>query len=139
LGAQQLDQLHTLLAQLRTEDCFRVLLIHHPLRSRAGAGHYKRLTDAVALREIIRVHGVELILHGHDHKHSVMWFDGPRQRIPALGVPSASARTDSHSDPAAYNLVRIERDGAAWHCDLQVRGFARGGDGIVNLQRERLF
>ncbi len=41
---------------------------------------------------IIADHGAELLLHGHDHLHMINWLHGPDgTRVPAVGVPSASA------------------------------------------------
>src|SRR6202000_428744 len=80
LGAAQLAALERILVSLSTEQAFRVLLVHHPLRSDSRP---KRLTDSAALLALIKKHGVELILHGHDHIHSTMWFDGPDRTIPA--------------------------------------------------------
>jgi 3',5'-cyclic AMP phosphodiesterase CpdA len=119
LGQSQLAALDRLLAQLATEQAFRVLLIHHPLRSDSRA---KRLTDSPQLLALLKRHGVELVLHGHDHIHSTMWFDGPNGTIPAVGVPSASALAHGRYPAAAYNLFSIERSGDAWRCELTVRG-----------------
>jgi len=120
LGQHQLAALEQMLDQLSREHLFRVLLIHHPLRSK----HWqKRLTDSEALQVLLKRHGVELILHGHDHIHSTMWFDGPQRRIPAVGVPSASSIAHGHKPAAAYNLFAIERDGEIWRCVQTVRGF----------------
>jgi 3',5'-cyclic AMP phosphodiesterase CpdA len=119
LGQSQFGGLDRILAQLSAEQAFRVLLIHHPLRSDSRA---KRLTDSPQLLVLLKRHGVELILHGHDHIHSTMWFDGPNGSIPAIGVPSASALAHGHYPAAAYNLFSIERDGGAWRCEQTVRG-----------------
>jgi 3',5'-cyclic AMP phosphodiesterase CpdA len=137
LGQQQLAELAALLAQHASDDCFRVLLIHHPLRSPASRRH-KRLTDATALLDVLRVHGVQLILHGHDHKHSLMWFDGPSTRIPAIGVPSASGAVRAKHDAAAYNLFRIENQGSAWRCGWTVRGFGPSAAAITELRQQQL-
>ncbi len=134
LGRSQLDALERILVGLSAEQAFRVLLIHHPLRSDSRA---KRLTDSSELLGLLRQHGVELILHGHDHIHSTMWFDGPKGKIPAVGVPSASAVAHGRYPAAAYNLFSIERDGAAWRCEQTIRGF-KDGSGIEELQRARL-
>jgi 3',5'-cyclic AMP phosphodiesterase CpdA len=82
----------------------------------------KRLTDSRQLRGLLKRHGVELVLHGHDHIHSTMWVDGTDRKIPAIGVPSASALAHRHYPAAAYNLFSIERDGEQWRCVQTVRG-----------------
>jgi 3',5'-cyclic AMP phosphodiesterase CpdA len=119
LGRSQLDALERMLTRLAGEQMFRVLLVHHPLRSDSRA---KRLTDSRELLALLRQHGVELILHGHDHVHSTIWIDGPAGKIPAIGVPSASALAHGRYPAAAYNLFSIEREGAAWRCEQTVRG-----------------
>ena len=134
LGRAQLDALGRVLAQLSAEQAFRVLLIHHPLRSVSRA---KRLTDSSQLRALLRQHGVELILHGHDHVHSTIWIDGPNGTIPAIGVPSASALAHGRYPAAAYNLFSIERNGAAWRCEQTVRGMDDGLR-VQQLQQTRL-
>jgi 3',5'-cyclic AMP phosphodiesterase CpdA len=120
LGRAQLDALDRTLAQLSSERAFRVLLVHHPLHSDS---RIKRLTDSRQLRALLKRHGVELVLHGHDHIHSTMWFDGSTGKIPAIGVPSASALAHRYYPAAAYNLFSIERDGEQWRCVQTVRGF----------------
>jgi 3',5'-cyclic AMP phosphodiesterase CpdA len=121
LGGTQLDALERILAGLSAEQAFRVLLIHHPLRSDSRA---KRLTDSSKLLALLKQHGVELVLHGHDHVHSAIWIDGPKRSIPAIGVPSASAVAHGRYPAAAYNLFSIERDGGAWRCEQTIRGMA---------------
>ena len=118
LGRGQLDALDRILARLAAEQAFRVLLVHHPLRSDSRT---KRLTDSSGLLALLNRHGVELILHGHDHVHSTIWIDGPAGKIPAVGVPSASAVAHGHYPAAAYNLFSIAREGAAWRCEQTVR------------------
>ncbi len=135
LGQSQIDALERMLAKLAAEQAFRVLLIHHPLRSDSRT---KRLTDSSQLLALLKRHGVELILHGHDHVHSTLWVDGPKGTIPAIGVPSASAVAHGHYPAAAYNLFSIGRDGGAWRCEQTVRGFKHGAD-IEELQRVTLF
>ncbi len=119
LGRTQLDRLEGVLAGLSAEQAFRVLLIHHPLHSDSRV---KRLTDSSKLLALLKQHGVELILHGHDHVHSTIWIDGPDSAIPAIGVPSASAVAHGRYPGAAYNLFSIERDGDAWRCEQTIRG-----------------
>jgi len=119
LGRAQIEALERNLARLAGDDAFRVLLVHHPLRSDS---RIKRLTDAPELLGLLKRHGVDLVLHGHDHIHSTIWIDGPNRKIPVVGVPSASARAHGNYPAAAYNLYSIARDGAAWRCRQMVRG-----------------
>lgn len=134
IGRTQLKALERMLSKLSTEQVFRVLLVHHPLRSDS---RLKRLTDSEPLLALLKQHGVELILHGHDHLHSTVWIDGPAGKIPAIGVPSASALAHGRYPAAAYNLFSIERDGAAWRCEQIVRGF-KNGAAVAELSRARL-
>jgi 3',5'-cyclic AMP phosphodiesterase CpdA len=119
LGRAQRQELARMLAGLAGEDAFRVLLIHHPLRSDSRV---KRLTDSAELLALLKQHGVDLVLHGHDHLHSTIRVEGPNGTIPVVGVPSASAIAHGRYPAAAYNLFSIERDGAAWRVGLTVRG-----------------
>jgi 3',5'-cyclic AMP phosphodiesterase CpdA len=134
LGRAQLEALARILAQLSAEHAFRVLLVHHPLRSDSRIKH---LTDSRQLRALLAQHGVELILHGHDHIHSTMWFEGPKAKIPAIGVPSASALAHRHYPAAAYNLFSIAREGESWRLEQSVRGFGDHGS-IRQLQQVKL-
>jgi 3',5'-cyclic AMP phosphodiesterase CpdA len=129
LGRAQLDALDRMLAGLSGERLFRVLLIHHPLSSKH---RHKRLTDSEALQAVLKRHGVDLILHGHDHIHSTMWFDGPAGKIPAVGVPSASSIAHGHKPAAAYNMFAVSRHGDAWRCDMRVRNGA--GEELSNAR-----
>ena len=119
LGPSQLEALAKTLAALAVEDVFRILLIHHPLRSDA---HTKRLTDSSEVLALLRQHGVELVLHGHDHIHSAIQVEGPKRPIPVIGVPSASALPHGRHPAAAYNIFSIRREAGAWRCEQIVRG-----------------
>lgn len=127
LGGDQLERLGDALAACRSGPNvpFRVVLIHHPPAG-AGASH-KRLIDAPAFRRVIAKYGAELVIHGHDHVHAVNWLDGPQGRIPAIGVPSASATPGLDHESAGYNLYRIEKDGEEWRCTAQARSLQRDG------------
>jgi hypothetical protein len=75
--------------------------------------------------------GAELLLHGHDHRRSLIWLDGPaNKKIPALGVPSASAAArHAKEDAAGYNIFHIDAAGTGWHCETV--SYERGADGAV--------
>jgi 3',5'-cyclic AMP phosphodiesterase CpdA len=137
LGDAQLGRLGEILAALKREPVFRVVLIHHPPIPSRGH-HMKRLVDAAKLRAVLAEHGAELLLHGHNHEQQLIWLDGPRGRIPAVGVPSASAIISAHDEPAAYNLYRIAGEPGAWDCEAVTRGLRAGHTGVTELKRQRL-
>jgi 3',5'-cyclic AMP phosphodiesterase CpdA len=127
LGAKQLAELAATLNKLATENVFRIILIHHPPVTEAP--QHKRLLDAHVLKRVIATHGSDLVLHGHDHLHMINWLDGPNgTRVPAVGVPSASAVPGSDKDNAAYNLYRIDGSRGAWQCELISRGVTSSGE-----------
>jgi 3',5'-cyclic AMP phosphodiesterase CpdA len=137
LGPDQLARLAEILIVLAREPVFRVVLIHHP--PIPNRGHYmKRLIDGPIFRALLAEHGAELLLHGHNHEQQLMWLDGPRGRIPAIGVPSASAIISDHDEPAAYNLYRIAGGPGAWQCDMVSRGLRAGHTGVIDLTRHKL-
>jgi hypothetical protein len=98
----------------------------------------KRLIDGPVFRAMLAEHGAELVLHGHNHEQQLIWLDGPNGRIPAVGVPSASAIISTHDEPAAYNLYRIAGEPGAWTCEAVTRGLRAGHDGVTELKRQRL-
>ncbi|RAI35766.1 metallophosphoesterase family protein [Rhodoplanes roseus] len=137
LGQDQLGRLEKRLTQLGEEGLFRVVLLHHPPH-KTPASRHKRLVDADAFRAVLARTGAELVLHGHDHVHALMWMDGPAGPIPAVGLPSASASPDGHHEPAAYNLYRIDGPPGAFTCEAVSRGFAPGATAITELARRSL-
>jgi 3',5'-cyclic AMP phosphodiesterase CpdA len=132
LGETQLAKLAHTLAALRAERMFRVVLIHHPPVSETPA--HKRLIDAADFLKVIAAEGAELILHGHDHLDQLHWLPGPGGRVPAVGVPSASAAPGTSANAAGYNLYRIEGEPGAWRCEMESRSV--GSDGkVIMLKR----
>jgi len=133
LGTNQLAGLAAVLNRLKNENVFRVVLIHHPPVS--AAARHKQLLDAPVLKRVIAAHGADLLLHGHDHLHMINWLDGPSgTRVPAVGVPSASAKGDTGRDLAAYNLYQIDGTRGAWQCALITRGVDASGE-VVQQKR----
>jgi 3',5'-cyclic AMP phosphodiesterase CpdA len=136
LGTDQIAKLREILAQLGAEGVFRIVALHHPPESEPDRKS-ERLIDGAALLAAISDSGAELIIHGHEHIHSMAWFDAAGRRIPAVGVPSASAAAGGHWEPAGYNLYRIEGGPGAWHCEVLSRSLA--GDGKwVDVGRRRV-
>lgn len=128
LGQQQLARFAEALATTRGQ--FRVVLIHHPPASPLKR-YMRRLIDAADLRRVLAQHGAELLLHGHDHRRALIWLDGPGgTKIPAVGVPSASALAPHGSeDGAGYTIFRIDGEAPAWRCEMIAR--QRTADGLI--------
>jgi 3',5'-cyclic AMP phosphodiesterase CpdA len=136
VGTKQLAELAAVLNTLKDEDAFRVVMIHHPPVTKAP--RHKRLLDADIFRRVIAMHGADLVLHGHDHRHMVNWLRGPNgTRVPAVGVPSASARPGADKDAAAYNLYAIGGERGAWRVEMISRGVTADG-GVVEENRTML-
>ena len=135
VGPDQLARLGEVLAGLAREKLFRVVLIHHP--PVGDVNRFRRLSDAPALRDVLRKHGADLLLHGHLHKNSLIWITGPREGVPCIGAPSASAALDHHDEPAGYNLFEIDGEPGAWHCMVIARGMRDDGT-IGEISRQML-
>ena len=134
LGRRQVARFAETLDQ--TRGLFRIVLIHHPPRS-PWRRYLRRLIDAPQLRAVLAAKGAELLLHGHDHRRAVIWLDGPQgTKIPAVGVPSASARAPhGGEDSAGYNVFQIDGVRGAWRCECIAR--QRGTDGLVTAISRR--
>ncbi|MEP3231572.1 MAG: metallophosphoesterase [Hyphomicrobiales bacterium] len=140
LGREQISKAETLLKAAAEEDCFRVVMIHHPPFVEEGRW-YKRLTDYEAFNEMIARAGAELVLHGHTHRRNVMYLDGPTGNVPVVGVPSAASGLEGKHEPGRYNLYKIDAvDGAEdrnkWRCEQIERGIT--SNGIEELARRVL-
>ncbi len=137
VGEAQIAALIGRLRQLKQEGRFRVVLIHHPPMS--DAAWHKRLMDAALVKRAIATEGAELLLHGHDHKPMLNWLEGPQgTRVPAVGVPSASASPFTARHPAGYNLYRVDGAQGAWSCDMIARVLTPEGR-VVERHRMKLF
>ena len=60
---------------------------------------------------------------------------GPNGKIPAIGVPSASASVGGLHHPAAYNLLSIEHQNSGWTIQMVVRGLT--GTGIIETVQHK--
>ena len=126
VGTKQLTALVDILNELKKENLFRVVMIHHPPVSLGG--NTKKLLDAPVFMKVIAAHGADLIIHGHDHIHMLNWLPGPNgTRVPAVGVPSASAIPGTDKHGAAYHLYRIDGTRGAWSCEVVSRGLDADG------------
>ena len=136
LGMQQRQALAALLAGLGAENCFRIVLLHHPPLP-GQADRRRELKDAPELAAILSRHGAELVLHGHNHQATVRWLERPGARVPVVGVPAASAFPGAHTTAARYNLFAIENTGESWRVGLVEREY-RGGGQVAEVGRTML-
>ena len=136
LGAAQRAALARLLDQTRREGYLRVVMLHHPPLPGLTSSHHE-LKDAAALADVLRGHGAELVLHGHNHRRMINTLAGPDGAIPIVGVPSASARRAHRADNLAsahfYEFRKIEGQRAS--IILVARGLAAGGGVVEQLER----
>ncbi len=137
LGEAQLKALPVILNQLKQEDLFRIILIHHP--PLPGQTSWRRaLHDATALCDVLRAWGAELVLFGHNHTQSLDVLESSTGPVPIVGAPSASCGKVGVLPLARYNYFRISRRGDQWLCEMVIRGLARPDGNIERLERVRL-
>jgi len=119
-----------------TQDCFRVLLIHH---SPLGVGHAprKRLADFAPLTAVLAGVGVELVLHGHGHRP---WLSELATHSgPALIVGAPSASLAGH---AGWNRFDVEATATGWRLTVEERRQVPGEAALATVatrtfERER--
>lgn len=130
-------KLAELLDHTAREGLYRVVLIHHPPAKKPihWAG---RLIGAERFREVVQTHGAELVLHGHTHRSTVEWLNGPIRPVPLVGVPSASRNPGADRRGAGWNLFEIDGGPGAWRTTRIERGFRDAGSGLVEISRRKL-
>jgi len=113
-----------------------VVLIHHPpLRDQAG--WYRGLRDAGKVTKMLKRHGAELVLHGHNYVQTVQELPTATGPAFVVGVPSASEAVEGHLPAARYNIYAIGRAEGGWH--VEMAGRAAGGlDHIWECERRVL-
>ncbi len=130
VGKDQLNALAAVLPRLRQQGYFRAVLVHHPpLPGQAIAR--KALRNAAELGEVLKQHGAEIVLHGHNHQNMHEPLGTATGTAHVFGVPSASARATGHKPAAGWNLYDIRRDGGKWHCTATIRGYVPSEDKFV--------
>ncbi|MEM9591924.1 MAG: metallophosphoesterase, partial [Pseudomonadota bacterium] len=126
LGAEQRRALARALDKLGHAGLFRVVLIHHP--PLPGQANWRRgLRDAAEVRDVLREHGAELVLHGHNHEQSVHELETVSGPAIVVGVPSASEAVDGRMPAARYNEYAIERAGNGWRVEMTGRAATAAG------------
>lgn len=137
LGPAQRQALARVLAATKLDGLVRVVMIHHPPQP-GGAKPHHELTDADAMVEILREHGAELVIHGHNHRPSITRFESAHGVVPIVCVPSASmGRVHSSEALARAHFFEIRNHTAnARPCITLIgRGLAEPHGAITELQR----
>jgi 3',5'-cyclic AMP phosphodiesterase CpdA len=140
VGGAQRTALGRLLDALAGSGLARVVMIHHPPLG-FQAPPRRGLADAAALEKVLATHGAELVLHGHNHRDTLVWCDGAAGRIPVLGIASGSAMRGHKGEALGrYNLIRVRGgpDEGGWRIEVVGRGFASPSSGVVELDRQVL-
>ncbi len=139
LGEAQLLGLPSVLQKLRELGLVRVVLIHHPPLARQTSRR-RGLRDAEALESVLKQHGAELVLHGHNHTNTLTWLQSQSGEIPILGIASAGMASAAEGVGALgrYNLIRFTGEGERCGIEVIGRGLAEVGGPIVELDRRDL-
>jgi 3',5'-cyclic AMP phosphodiesterase CpdA len=137
LGSAQRALLGLALEELGRAELFRVVLVHHP--PLPGQASWRRgLRDAKAMMNILKEKGVELVLHGHNHEHTVFEFDTATGPAVAVGVPSASEAVSGRIPAARYNEYHIGRVDSGWRCEMVGRAVADTSAHVWECERRVL-
>lgn len=134
LGKRQISELDSVLGSLKAEGLFRVVLIHHPPLAHQASWR-KGLRDAAQLASLLESSGVELILHGHNHRDMYETFGTQQGTTHIFGVPSASGSHGGYRPAAQYNLYDIENEDGKWTCRVTIRGLAEDGRSFAPIRQ----
>ncbi len=112
-GHKQAIATGKLLDQARDDGLFRVLMIHHP-PVRGATRWHKRMRGTGHFSKMLKLHGAELVLHGHTHLDTLHHLAGRHGDVPVVGIASASQGPGSHRPTAGFNLFEIDGDRDTW-------------------------
>ena len=123
------------LAETGREGLCRVVLIHHPPLHSLTTWP-RRLIGASLVRAAIVRHGAELVLHGHNHRTTIVDIPGPNGPVPVVGAAAPSILPNPHHPGGAYNLIRIEGEpGGRYAIGMTERGFRAGAIATVSEKK----
>ncbi len=137
IDRHELAALEAVLNETGREGLCRVVMIHHPPVP-GITKDYKRLVETPEIRAALARAGAELVLHGHTHKASLNWTEGPNGAIPIVGTQAASLQASPEKRGAGWNLFEIDGEAGHWSIRMTERGFAIGGSAIETLSSQIL-
>jgi 3',5'-cyclic AMP phosphodiesterase CpdA len=128
VGATQMLRLAARLEDLRHKGFYRVVMIHHP-PAPGLALKLRSLTDAAALKTLLCHEKTELVIHGHNHVRSFNWIEENGNRVPVVGVASASLDEKQHH-PAEWNTYEISRMNGRWSTQVKIKRWGGSASGF---------
>lgn len=126
LRKAQIDATGEMLRMLGREGACRVVMIHHPPHQN-GAKAGRALSDAPAFEAMLKQAGAELIVHGHNHRASLTYLEGPQGPVPIVGVASASLKPEGEAHGASWHLFTLARQERGWRIEIEQRKISRTG------------
>lgn len=119
VGPGQLARLGQMLAHAAGEGRARIVLIHHPPTEGVSKPRH-RLLDTHAFAAVIREHGAELVLHGHEHKRLETELEGPDGPVLVHGIASGTAKSSQPRRASCFSVYTasaqaISRDLYVWN------------------------
>jgi 3',5'-cyclic AMP phosphodiesterase CpdA len=120
LGAEQLAACAAKLSDLGSRGFYRAVMIHHPPLPGQNTPR-KALTDAEELAGILKTHGAELVIHGHNHRTMINRLETATGVAHIIGVPSASMSAVDGHESAQWHAYSISRARGQWQTRLSVR------------------
>jgi 3',5'-cyclic AMP phosphodiesterase CpdA len=110
VGPAQLQRLGRLLVAAKHDKLARIVLIHHP--PVAGVSKpSKMLVDLEDFAAVIRKHGAELVLHGHEHVRLETALEGPDGPVPVHGAASGTSLCHRPRREASFSIYEVSPSG----------------------------
>ncbi|MCF6320774.1 MAG: metallophosphoesterase [Rhizobiaceae bacterium] len=131
----QAERLEKLLSHQK-DNC-RVILIHHPPYPNATKPSQILIGEEL-FRDVIKKTGAELVLHGHTHRDTLNWLDGPGSPAPVVCVPAGGQAVGGLKPAAHYNWFEIEAEGIGWNITQRKFGYSKRDSGISQLDSIKL-
>ncbi|HFB2048521.1 MAG: metallophosphoesterase [Hyphomicrobiaceae bacterium] len=136
IGTKQLLLLKAILEDLQQRCVYRIIMLHHPPFVEKSTP-YRNLRDAKQLINLLMTVGVELVIHGHEHKHSLAYYYWNQKPFPVIGVPSCSASLIS-AFPASYNVYVFTTVENCYQLELIQRQILPDANSVGEVRRQRL-
>lgn len=128
VGDSQTRRMGRLLDKARREGLFRIVLIHHPPKLIDPTSAWRKLTDGRRVRRALRRHGVELVLHGHEHVRMMTSIKGYDGRVPVVGVPAGGSTARGGPRAAGYAIHEITEGANAYGLTVIHRSMGKTGE-----------